>query len=140
VADFGLSKIIEASNEDEMGTSLELTSKGAGTLWYLPPECFRAENARISNRVDVFSCGVIFYQMLYGRKPFGEGTKQEEFAHKAGSGMGGWEALSFPPDTKERKVSPEAREFLKKALALHVDERPDVAAICTESYLRRAFR
>jgi serine/threonine protein kinase len=36
-ADFGLSKIIDDSHE---GTSMELTSQGAGTYWYLPPECF----------------------------------------------------------------------------------------------------
>lgn len=35
--DFGLSKIIDDSAE---GTSVELTSQGAGTYWYLPPECF----------------------------------------------------------------------------------------------------
>jgi len=34
--DFGLSKIV-----DEGATQgLELTSQGAGTYWYLPPECF----------------------------------------------------------------------------------------------------
>ena len=38
ITDFGLSKVIEES--DEEGTSLELTSQGAGTYWYLPPECF----------------------------------------------------------------------------------------------------
>lgn len=37
ITDFGLSKIIDESDE---GTSLELTSQGAGTYWYLPPECF----------------------------------------------------------------------------------------------------
>jgi tousled-like kinase len=42
--DFGLSKIIDDSNE---GTSLELTSQGAGTYWYLPPECFvKGDSAR----------------------------------------------------------------------------------------------
>ena len=35
--DFGLSKVIDETAE---GTSMELTSQGAGTYWYLPPECF----------------------------------------------------------------------------------------------------
>lgn len=37
ITDFGLAKIIDETNE---GTSMELTSQGAGTYWYLPPECF----------------------------------------------------------------------------------------------------
>lgn len=37
---------------------------------YLPPECFVVgkEPPKISNKVDVWSLGVIFYQSLYGRK------------------------------------------------------------------------
>jgi tousled-like kinase len=38
ITDFGLSKVI---NEEEEGTSMELTSLGAGTYWYLPPECLK---------------------------------------------------------------------------------------------------
>lgn len=35
--DFGLSKIVDTVDD---GDSMELTSQGAGTYWYLPPECF----------------------------------------------------------------------------------------------------
>ena len=43
ITDFGLSKIIDDSHD---GTSMELTSQGAGTYWYLPPECFVSNDAR----------------------------------------------------------------------------------------------
>ena len=46
LTDFGLSKIME-----EEGKDIELTSKGAGTYWYLPPECFTMERGSISNKV-----------------------------------------------------------------------------------------
>ena len=58
---------------------IELTSQGAGTYWYLPPECFYVGSSppKISSKVDVWSAGVIFYQMLYGVKPFGHGMSQD---------------------------------------------------------------
>ena len=37
ITDFGLSKIVDTNDP---GESMELTSQGAGTYWYLPPECF----------------------------------------------------------------------------------------------------
>lgn len=69
ITDFGLSKQIIDGNEANEG--IELTSQGAGTYWYLPPECFTRPNDRapkIDNRVDVWSIGVIFYQCIYGKK------------------------------------------------------------------------
>ena len=59
--------------EDSSADGMELTSQGAGTYWYLPPECFeRGEKPpQINNKVDVWAVGVILFQMLYGRRPFG---------------------------------------------------------------------
>jgi len=76
ITDFGLSKIVDAETD---GDSMELTSQGAGTYWYLPPECFVLDkNVRISNKVDCWSIGVIYYQMLFGKRPFGEGQSQDK--------------------------------------------------------------
>jgi tousled-like kinase len=61
ITDFGLSKIIDDVDDN---TSMELTSQGAGTYWYLPPECFGKDGVpRISSKVDVWSLGIIFYQV-----------------------------------------------------------------------------
>jgi tousled-like kinase len=61
ITDFGLAKVIDENNE---GTTMELTSQGAGTYWYLPPECFdKGPSPRISSKVDVWSAGIIFYQV-----------------------------------------------------------------------------
>ena len=67
ITDFGLSKRLD----DNYNDGIELTSQGAGTYWYLPPECFMQPNGRaprIDNRVDVWSVGIIFYQCIYGKK------------------------------------------------------------------------
>ncbi|XP_061291484.1 serine/threonine-protein kinase tousled-like 1 isoform X3 [Bos javanicus] len=78
ITDFGLSKIMD---DDSYGVDgMDLTSQGAGTYWYLPPECFVVgkEPPKISNKVDVWSVGVIFFQCLYGRKPFGHNQSQQD--------------------------------------------------------------
>lgn len=67
ITDFGLSKIMD----DPSASKLELTSQGVGTYWYLPPECFGAEDSinsqpKISNKVDIWSLGVVLYEMLFG--------------------------------------------------------------------------
>ena len=40
------------------------------------------ENEEISNKVDVWSLGVIFYQMLYGERPFAHKMNQTEIFNK----------------------------------------------------------
>ena len=80
ITDFGLSKQnphgddgIELTSQGLilLNNSKYKTFEGAGTYWYLPPECFTRPNDRapkIDNRVDVWSIGVIFYQCIYGKK------------------------------------------------------------------------
>ena len=69
ITDFGLSKIMDDENYSP-DQGMDLTSQGAGTYWYLPPECFIVGKIppKISSKVDVWSVGVIFYQCLYGKK------------------------------------------------------------------------
>ncbi|KAH9322804.1 hypothetical protein KI387_017443, partial [Taxus chinensis] len=108
VTDFGLSKIVE----DDVGSQgMELTSQGAGTYWYLPPECFELNKTPLISskasilsssirffpgdyevaggmsanskgvlmlfQVDVWSAGILLYQMVFGRRPFGHDQTQE---------------------------------------------------------------
>ena len=61
ITDFGLSKIMDEENySPENG--MDLTSQGAGTYWYLPPECFVVGKnpPKISSKVDVSFLFVCF--------------------------------------------------------------------------------
>jgi tousled-like kinase len=147
ITDFGLSKILESSSADAADASLELTSQGAGTYWYLPPECFVVDRSvRISNKVDVWAIGVIFYQMLYGRRPFGEGMTQDRILSdrtmlgartvpfpdegRVGGGAGG-DARGRPSAV----VSPEARDFVRACLRYDQADRPTIAQLCEHPYV-----
>lgn len=130
ITDFGLSKIVDDSCD---GHSLELTSQGAGTYWYLPPECFVMGSTppRISSKVDVWALGVIFFQMLFGTRPFGEGQSQEKVLHE--NTMLRATHVNFPP---KPLVSPDAKEFIKACLTHSQADRPDVLKLCGHPYLR----
>jgi tousled-like kinase len=69
ITDFGLSKQMDEDNYDP-DHGMDLTSQGAGTYWYLPPEVFvQGPNPpKISSKVDVWSVGCIMFQCIYGRK------------------------------------------------------------------------
>ena len=72
VMDFGLAKVIEAREaiSPDAETKNLLTSPGAiiGTMPYMSPEQVKAE--RLDTRTDIFSFGVVLYEMLTGNQPF----------------------------------------------------------------------
>ncbi|KAL0488730.1 hypothetical protein AKO1_015814 [Acrasis kona] len=126
ITDFGLSKIME--EED----AIELTSQGAGTYWYLPPECFDlGKIPKISPKVDVWSAGVVFYQMLYGKKPFGNELSQQKILSERTIVYA--TSVEFPA---KPQVSEECKAFIRKCLTHDKDQRPDVWTLYNDAYLR----
>ena len=73
--DFGLAKA------NEMEVSLTGTREIFGTPYYMSPEQGHAEN--IDGRSDLYSLGVMFYEMLTGHKPYTGATAMEViYKHK----------------------------------------------------------
>lgn len=141
IADFGLSKVVQ---ETVGSDSIELTSQGAGTYWYLPPECFgpldgQAEQPKISNKVDVWSTGVIFFELLFGRRPFGHGQSQEVMMRATVAGNQRFE-VDIPALPKATSPSPDAKEYLKRLLTVSREVRPDVIEAFNDPYLRSSSR
>jgi len=74
VSDFGLAKL-----EDEM--SISSAGELLGTYYYMSPEQVATKRAGIDHRTDVFSLGVVMYEMLTLIRPF-EGDTTEQVAQK----------------------------------------------------------
>lgn len=66
IADFGLSRIIG----NDQATSLTQTHQVLGTPRYMAPEQFEGSH-QVDHRADIFSLGVVFYEMLTGELPIG---------------------------------------------------------------------
>ena len=60
VADFGIARIGSAQNT--------LTREALGSVHYISPE--QAKGAHVDNRTDLYSLGVVMYEMLTGRTPY----------------------------------------------------------------------
>lgn len=67
IADFGLAKIL---GQEHLDDNLTATRQVMGTVKYMAPE--QMEGARhIDHRADIYSLGVVFYELLTGELPLG---------------------------------------------------------------------
>ena len=152
VTDFGLSKILHSNSgtDNSAASSMELTSQGAGTYWYLPPECFpdnsgditmtagggsgSSSGAMISSKVDIFSAGVILYQMLTGKKPFGHGQSPAALLHASIMKRANGRLLEWPVGCAVSEVT---REFVQRCLSARPEDRPSIERIFDDPFFHK---
>ena len=118
VLDFGVAKVVTSESHETMsgsaGAPTLMTAPGliVGTPAYMAPEQFNV--GPTDARTDVFSLGVIAYEMLSGALPFGRGSLTEiVLAHARG-------VPSMPPGT----ATPEVERAVRSALEPDPDRRP----------------
>jgi tousled-like kinase len=81
-------------------------------------------------QVDVWSVGIIFYQMLYGKRPFGHSMSQENILRE--KTIINAKQVDFP---SKPSVSSEAKDFIKRCLTYRQAGRPDVHEAVADAYL-----
>lgn len=111
VVDFGL-----ALREENIGKG----PKHAGTPAYMSPEQARGEGHRVDGRSDIFSLGVVLYELLVGRQPFRGDTRAELFE----------QVTSYeprPPRQYDDRIPKELERICLKAMAKRASERYSTA-------------
>src|SRR5207248_2172837 len=88
----------------------------AGTPIYMSPEQARSEGHRVDRRTDVFSLGVVFYELLTGRPPF-QGETVNELLEQITS------REAQPPHHLNEAVPRELERICLKALSKRASDR-----------------
>ncbi|HEX4036689.1 MAG TPA: protein kinase [Acidobacteriaceae bacterium] len=125
ILDFGLARFEESGLSDSTGVGVpsrdRITSSGAtlGTIAYMSPEQARGET--LDGRSDLFSLGVVLYEMATGIHPFSGTTTAVVFD----------KLLNYqppPPLTVNHNLPPELESIINKALEKDRDLRYQSAA------------
>ena len=123
--DFGLAKMLgagsgaDSTHDSQMATEAldhQLTSPGStiGTMAYMSPEQARGEN--LDARTDLFSFGVVLYEMVTGHLPFDASSQALVYVAIL-------QNTPVPPSQLRPEVSPELERIINKALEKHRDLR-----------------
>ncbi len=107
LTDFGLARVVDDS-------FLSVSGEMAGTFAYMSPEQVTAKRIGLDHRTDVFSLGVVLYEMLALRRPF-EGDTTHQLALRI--------LYTDPPDPS--KLRSQCPKELAVICAKAIEKQPD---------------
>ena len=106
VMDFGIARVMSKSNT--------LTKEALGSVHYISPE--QAKGGHTDNRSDIYSLGVVMYEMMTGRPPYdGESPVAVAIQHINGGAP--------RPSTLNPNIPKGLEQIIMKSMALEVNDR-----------------
>mmetsp|Transcript_42886 Transcript_42886/g.98383 ORF Transcript_42886/g.98383 Transcript_42886/m.98383 type:complete len:855 (-) Transcript_42886:3-2567(-) len=119
LADFGLARVLEGEESEIMTTQL-------GTVTHMPPELFKlnTSEARLTPKADVYASGVLLWQSLTGKVPYG-GLSPPQVVMQVASGR----SLKLPAEV------PDGVQAVYQAMtATDANQRMDFDEVVDELY------
>jgi serine/threonine-protein kinase len=119
VTDFGIAKAVDAAQKAPRGPTLTGRGAALGTPGYMAPE--QAAGDKIDGRADIYSWGVVAYELIGGKHPFSEKrTAQQLIAAQIAE-------TPRPIDEVRRNVPPALASLITRAIAKEPADRPQSA-------------
>ncbi|MDX9801820.1 MAG: serine/threonine-protein kinase, partial [Spirochaetia bacterium] len=110
LVDFGI-----ASSEETQAEGLTIDGMTLGTPGYMAPEQFK-DSRNVDLRADIYSLGVLAYEMVTGKKPF-PGSYSPELMNKIQTGK------YLAPEKIMPGIEPNLLRFIKKAMKTKKEKR-----------------
>ncbi len=111
VADFGIARLMSKGNT--------LTKEALGSVHYISPE--QAKGGRVDNRSDIYSLGVVMYEMMSGRPPYdGESPVAVAIQHINGG--------AIMPSILNPNIPGGLEQIIMKAMAHSIEDRYESTA------------
>ena len=122
VLDFGLAKLADPGSValgHQTPSTATMPGMVVGTVRYMSPE--QARGGATDPRTDIFSLGIVLYEMVTGRLPFEGASTSDQIAALL--------VCEPPSPSQYAPLPPEFDRIIQKMLAKNVEERHPTAAV-----------